>query len=303
MDTSFSFRHPTSADLPHVNRLYRREYGDAYPYQMREDDLASGIAFVAFAGEELVGCARAIRPNPAAPVYLFGGMIVDPPHRRHHVARALTDLRFDAVVRAGAKVVATEPVCCQPSCASQRNMVAHGFLPLGILPAKYPDIKPETLGDQPESLTLAVRWLEGEVSFEGRPLFLGARVDQLLCDTAPALHATAGTSFLRGPMPDPEFHEPMRGTRGRLRVRRRPGQLARVARNHRRAPAHRVRGLRVPPGPRPHPRRNALRPRPPRAHARTPHPLRAHPRHRPPRPAQSLPRGALRGVIDHFPLF
>ncbi len=200
-------------DRPVTFRLYRREYGDAYPYQMTEDDLARGIAFVALVGDAVVGCARAIRPNPEAPVYLFGGMIVDPPHRRHHIARALTDLRFDAVVRAGAKVLATEPVCCQPSCASQRNMVAHGFLPLGILPAKYPDIKPETLGDQPESLTLAVRWLAGEVSFEGRPLHLGDRVDRLLRDTAPSLRATANGTRMAGPMPAPEFHEPMRGTR------------------------------------------------------------------------------------------
>lgn len=215
MDTSFTFRPPTPADLPRINRLYRREYGEGYPYQMREDDLARGIAFVALADGDIVGCARAVKPNPAVPVYLFGGMIVDPAHRRHHVAKALTDLRFEAIIRDGAQVVATEPVCCQPSCASQRNMIGYGFVPLGILPAKYPDIKPETLGDQPETLTLAVRWLQGVVSFEGRALHLRDRVDRLLRDTSPALHATADGSAepLSGPMPAPQFHDSMRGTR------------------------------------------------------------------------------------------
>ncbi len=210
-----SFRVPTSADLPCVNRLYRAEYGEGYPYQLTEADLARGIAFVAEVEGRVVACARAVKPNPAAPVYLFGGMIVHPAHRRHHVAKALTDLRFEAIVRDGAQVVATEPVCCQPSTASQRNMIGYGFVPLGILPAKYPDIKPETLGDQPETLTLAIRWLHGDVSFEGRALHLGDRVDRLMRDTAPSLRATADGSArpFVGAMPAPEFHEPMRGTR------------------------------------------------------------------------------------------
>ncbi|OGM00280.1 hypothetical protein A2501_01975 [Candidatus Uhrbacteria bacterium RIFOXYC12_FULL_57_11] len=214
MDLSVSFRHPNATDLPKINRLYRREYGDAYPYQLREDDLVSGIAFVAVAHGEVVGCARAIRPNPATPVFLFGGMIVDPPHRRHHIAKALTDLRFDAVTRAGARVVATEPVCCQPSRASQRNMIGNGFVPLGILPAKYPDIKPETLGDQPESLTFAIRWLAGDVSVEGRQLHLDDRLLHLLHETSASLSASAdGSRRMCGLMPAPEHHEPMRGTR------------------------------------------------------------------------------------------
>lgn len=213
MDTSFTFRTPTPADLPHINRLYRREYGEGYPYQMREDDLARGIAFVALADGDIVGCARAVKPNPAVPVYLFGGMIVDPAHRRHHVAKALTDLRFEAIIRDGAQVVATEPVCCQPSTASQRNVIGYEFVPLGILLAKYPDIKPETLGDQPETLSIAIRWLHGDVSFEGRALHLGDRVDRLLRDTSRSLHMTADGARMPGPMPAPQFHEPMRGTR------------------------------------------------------------------------------------------
>lgn len=212
---SVSFRLPVPADLSRVNRLYRQEYGDGYPYQLTDADLMRGIAFVATIEGDVIGCARAVRPNPDAPVYLFGGMIVDPAHRRHHVAKILTDLRFEAVAREGGAVVATEPVCCQPSCASQRNMIGYGFVPLGILPAKYPDIKPETLGDQPETLTLAVRWMSGTVSFEGRRLFLGDRIDRLLRDTAPALHASADGSApaLSDPMPPAAHHEPMRGTR------------------------------------------------------------------------------------------
>lgn len=215
VDPPIVFRPPSFSDLDAINVLYRREYGDRYPYQLREEDLAAGIAFAAFAGESVVGCARAVRPNPAAPVFLFGGMIVDPPHRRRHVAKALTDLRFDAVRRAGARVVVTEPVCCQPSTASQRNVRGYGFVALGLLPAKYPDIKPETLGDQPESLTLAVRWLHAPVSFEGRRMFAGARISELLAAVAPDVAATADGSapVPSGPVPRPEYHEPMRGTR------------------------------------------------------------------------------------------
>ncbi len=170
----YVFREPDISEIPQINRLLIEEYGDSYPYPLREFD-STGIYLVAVYNttQEIVGFSRASPHGGHAGVYELGGLIVTRPHRGRDLAKQMTSIRLDICRGRRAKIAISEPVCYRVDCASQHNLLKHfNFVLLGIQPAKYPDIQHEILQGQPESVLMAASWLEGDSGFGTRRIFL-----------------------------------------------------------------------------------------------------------------------------------
>lgn len=208
---SVSYRpyHPSDADA--VNALYVAEYGKAYPYLLR-GGTPDGVHVVAESGGTIAGFARAASYMGHGSIWEFGGLIIRTEFRGRGIAAMLTDLRLEEVTRRGGIAAVSEPVCYRSDCASQANLVKHGFVLVGIEPFKYPDIKPELLGEQPESVVVAERSIVGDSGFGRRRIHLPPDYALLLTRYLPSYAFERGWGTqLEGSMPEPVVHEPYRG--------------------------------------------------------------------------------------------
>ncbi len=177
-DQAFDFRRATGADVDVVNGMCKEEYGEEYPYPIAPDGMDHVYGVVALnRGGKVVGFARRASFHGHPETEEFGGLVVIPDCRRHGAARHLMDHHL-AGARETGKVMVSEPVCYDARGASQQLHDAKGFRVLGIELAKYPKLKPETLGRQPESVTFAMRRFEGEI-WNNRQIHLPSRYADL----------------------------------------------------------------------------------------------------------------------------
>jgi GNAT superfamily N-acetyltransferase len=164
-----TFRPLEENDLAAVNQMYIEEYGPNYPYPLRAVR-TDCVCLVAECDGQVVGYAQAAPYEGYPGVWEFGRLIVAPAHRGRHIARTLTDLRLAQMRQRGAETAMSENVCYRADCASQWNLINHGFVLCGIQPFKYPALHCDLLGDQPESVLVAAKAL-----IEGRDTGLGRR--------------------------------------------------------------------------------------------------------------------------------
>ncbi|MBI5794231.1 hypothetical protein HZA87_04070 [Candidatus Uhrbacteria bacterium] len=169
----YEFREAEDPDIPHINNLLFSEYGENYPYPLSTFQ-PGGIYLVGCHREtgKIIGFAKAVPYKGHASVYEFGGLIVDGPHRTRHVAKQLTRNRMETIKQLGGAAVVSEPVCYRRDCASQANLIVHGFVLVGIQFVKYPDIQLDLLGSQAESVLMAVRWMRDTAHLGDRRVFL-----------------------------------------------------------------------------------------------------------------------------------
>jgi len=178
------FRALHQDDVAAVNGLYFGECGPQYPYPLSEV-VAEGVKIVVECDSEIVGFARAMPYRGYGRVYEFGGLIVHKSYRECGMASHLTQARINASINEGGVLAVSEPVCNLPSCASQHNLFKHGFYPVGLEPFKYPELKPDLLGDQPESVMLVAKDLAGRSRFGFRKLYLPESWLQVLSQILP----------------------------------------------------------------------------------------------------------------------
>ena len=172
-ESVYEIRLARSEEIDTINKLFFDEYGAEYPYPV--DSLSvHGVNLVALHRDtqEVIGFSRALPFEGSTEKWEFGGLIVHRKHRRSLVAKQLTTLRVNIVSALGARVIVSEPVCYRHDCASQHNLIRHGFILLGIQPGKYPDILRRRLGPQGESVLLAAKWIDQDFCFSDRALFL-----------------------------------------------------------------------------------------------------------------------------------
>jgi GNAT superfamily N-acetyltransferase len=155
---------------------------------------------------EVVGFARRASFHGHPETEEFGGLVVKPECRRHGAARYLIDHHLAGAREAG-KVMVSEPVCYDARGASQKLHDAKGFRVQGIEPAKYPELKPETLGRQPESVTFVMRRFEGEI-WNNRRIHLPPRYSDL---PARLGRTETGGHSMRSTFPGVVYHNPCRG--------------------------------------------------------------------------------------------
>jgi len=207
-------RHAHRKDIERVNEMYREEYGDGYPYPYSPGMNGRGARIVAELEGEVVAFARVTEHAGHTGTFELGGMIVDPAHRRGGIASLMTDLRIMNVQTLDGHVAVAEPICSLSTRASQRNIDKHGFVSVGILPCKYPDLKPELLGDQAESVSLAVKAIDRDEAFDDRKLYLLAEHESLVASLVPgAVNLDRECARMRDPFPGIVRHEPVRGPR------------------------------------------------------------------------------------------
>lgn len=211
---TFRVRCVRRADIDRINAMYFAEYGKGYPYPLHPDMNGCGVRVVAELGGEVIAFARAVEDAGHPGTYELGGMIVDPSYRRSRLAAHMTDLRLIGVQMLGGHVAFAEPICSLQSCASQRNIDNHGFTSVGILPCKYPDLKPDLMGEQAESVVLAVKSIDDDATFDDRVLYLSDAHEGLVASLVPEAvshdrsRAEMGESF-----PGVIRHDPVRGPR------------------------------------------------------------------------------------------
>jgi hypothetical protein len=119
------------------------------------------------------------------------------------------------VLERGGALAVSEPVCYRADCASQINLLRRGFRLAGILPFKYPDIHRDLLGDQPESMVLAVRSLTPgkNTGFGHRHLCVPDVVRELIHLYLPAhILARSWDERVPGPMPPSVDHDGYAGS-------------------------------------------------------------------------------------------
>lgn len=170
----YGFRRYTLDDWKQINALYFSEYGQDYPYPLHacRHDLALLSTVAVCPSEGIIGFARATPYEGHRDIYEFGGLIVATPHRHKKIARHLTDDRMAAVLKRDPRYIISEPVCYRTDCASQFNLIKRGFRFTGLRPFKYPSLTKHILGEQPESVSVAIRSLQGKPDFESRPVYL-----------------------------------------------------------------------------------------------------------------------------------
>lgn len=212
---SFRVRHVRRSDVDQVNAMYRAEYGDGYPYPLvSSPPRRRGARLVAEFDGRVVAFARALEDAGHPGAYELGGMIVDPSMRRTGLANHMTDLRLMNVETLGGHVAFAEPICSLETCASQRNIEKHGFTSVGLLPCKYPDLKPGLLGDQPESVSLAVRSIDEDPTFDDRELYLRGEHERLVSLLVPeAVSHDRVRERMPGPFPGIVAHDSVQGPR------------------------------------------------------------------------------------------
>lgn len=205
----YALRPATDADIPQVNRMLWDEYGESYPYPVKE--LNPEYIYVVAVHEqtgEIVGFSRAAPYEGHDGVWELGGLIVTRPHRKRDVAKRMTILRMQELRSRGAKIAMSEPVSYRVDCASQLNLLGFGFVLLGILPGKYPDIQREILHGQPESVVMAANWLSGESEFGTRRIFLPHEYRGLPYTYLPReIHSRHFQRPLEGDVPEVVHHQ------------------------------------------------------------------------------------------------
>lgn len=204
----YTMRPAQASDIPDINRMLWDEYGPSYPYPVKAFELG-GVYIVAVHDEtgETVGFSRAAPYEGHAGVWELGGLIVTRPHRGCDVAKRMTLLRLREIKSRGAKIAMSEPVCYRVDCASQLNLLGFGFVLLGILPGKYPDIQRDILLGQPESVVMAAYWLQGESDFGTRRIFLSHAYRGLPYTYLPReIHSRHFQCSLEGEPPDAIHH-------------------------------------------------------------------------------------------------
>lgn len=213
LPSSFRVRHVRRADIDRVNAMYRAEYGDGYPYPLTLHMNGRGVRVVAELGGQVIAFARALEDAGHPGTYELGGMIVDPDFRRSGLANHMTDLRLMGVQTLGGHVAFAEPICSLVTCASQRNIDNHGFVSVGILPCKYPDLKPDLLGGQAESVVLAVKSIDRDETFDDRTLYLSDAHATLVAALVPEAVDDRPRAEMDEPFPSVIRHTPVRGPR------------------------------------------------------------------------------------------
>lgn len=206
--SGYDFRAFSLEDIPKINLLYFEEYGHHYPYPLKEENVRRRniIGSVAIKKGEVVGFARACPYAGNPQIFEFGGLIVKQHNRHRTIARILTEERLDAIIRAGAKMVFSEPVCNRPDSASQFNLIERGFRFYGILPFKYPEIMLPVLGHQPETVCLAIKFLETKTP-QKRPIFAPPDIQTLINELQPLNLSTIDEPILDCAMPTLIWHE------------------------------------------------------------------------------------------------
>lgn len=213
LPSSFRVRHVRRTDIDRVNAMYRAEYGDGYPYPLSPHMNGRGVRVVAELGGQVIAFARALEDAGHPGTYELGGMIVDPSYRRSGLANHMTDLRLMGVQTLGGHVAFAEPICSLVTCASQRNIDNHGFVSVGILPCKYPDLKPDLLGGQAESVALAVKAIDHDETFDDRALFLCEEHERLVAALVPEAVDDRPRADMSEPFPSVIRHARVRGPR------------------------------------------------------------------------------------------
>ncbi|MFH1620688.1 MAG: hypothetical protein ABIB04_01240 [Patescibacteria group bacterium] len=209
--TEYNFRAFQLQDVPRINELYYAEYGINYPYPLSAEFASRRniVGSVALYRDEVIGYARAC-PYAGNPlIYEFGGLIVKIGHRQRTIARQLTVLRLKAVVQVGATMVFSEPVCYRTDRASQYNLIDRGFWYSGILPFKYPEIMLQFLGEQPESVCLAVNFLTPSVELGKRPIHVPPDYWPYIHAILPSYVQRNGHELMHGCIPDLIWHPAM----------------------------------------------------------------------------------------------
>lgn len=158
-------------DVSGINRLFRDEYGTGYPYQITILDINHVNVVAEFSGE-IVGFARAVPYGHYEHAWELCGLVVCSDCRKLGIAKAFTVERIRQLRERGVKTLVSEVVACYEDCASQRNLLNFGFRPYGILPFVHPWIRPEYHGEQPLSLVLMVKDLNGGTGFGTRRLYM-----------------------------------------------------------------------------------------------------------------------------------
>ncbi len=172
-ESLYEFREATEEDIPAIRELLFDWYGPSYPYPVSAlDSQGYYPAAIDRSTGRLVGFAKAVPYKGFPSVYEFGGLIVAKSHREKKIAKHLTRMRVDWVLSLGGAAVVSEPVCYLSGCPSQENLIKAGFHLVALQVGKYPDIMHDTLGLQPESVLMAVRWLRGNSRLGHRKVFL-----------------------------------------------------------------------------------------------------------------------------------
>ncbi len=206
--SEFVIRKTYPSDIDQINRLFFEEYGREYPFPITTIQ-SSGVYLAAWhePTKTIVGFARAMPYGKHAHTWEFGGLIVQRQYRGRNIAKYLTTIRVNVARRCGARVIVSEPVCYRHDCASQRNLIFHGFVLLGVQPGKYPDILKHRLGNQGESVLLAAKWIGECKGFDGRKVYLPpdymAAVKQLLPGV---MNVDQGWNILLESVPTPVHH-------------------------------------------------------------------------------------------------
>lgn len=206
----YLFREAKPSDAEAVNHLLLAEYGN-YPYLLREGSFSTRDAsIVCEAGGQVVGFARA---NHHEDTYEFGGLIIHPGFRGNGIARTLTQVRIELVLRKGGLRASSEPVCNRPDKASQLNIQNFGFFFTGLQVGKYPGVLEERLG-QPESTAIAFKNLDGSPVDERRSINVPEGYQKILSEILD--RPLMDGRLLDKRMPAPVYHEPyeVRGIRG-----------------------------------------------------------------------------------------
>lgn len=183
----FDVRDAQERDVSSVNRLFCSEYGYDYPYQITHFD-ANHINLVAEVRGKIVGFARAAPYGRFLHIWELCSLVVHADFRKKGIANAFTIERISRLQKMGVKVLVSESVTCYEDCASQRNLKKFGFSSFGLMPFVHPRIRPEVLGEQPLSLVLMVKYLNGGTGFGTRPLFLHDDDRHVLSSFRPELH-------------------------------------------------------------------------------------------------------------------
>ncbi len=205
-----AYRSLEERDIGSINALYFREYGPAYPYPLTEVRRDDGVRLVAEADGEVIAYAQAAPYDRYPRVFEFGRLIVRADWRGRHVAKRLTELRLRGVREIGGAMATSENVCYRQDCASQRNLVNHGFVLCGIQPCKYPRLHEDLLGEQPETVLVAAMVLRRDEAqgFGRRRVFLPNGLPNILRTFLPKYVYERGFGALvAGDMPSHVEHE------------------------------------------------------------------------------------------------
>lgn len=205
---NFIFRRARHDDVAAINNLCFREYGPEYPYPLVPERLERVDGRVAVDESGVIGFARSARCHNKLRLHEFGGLVVNPEYRRRSLGANLIDHHICRVSSMGNEALLSEPVCNDAATASQRLHERRGFKSLGIGVAKYPELKPDILGDQAETTTLVIRRFAGE-GWNHRAVFIPPRYEYL----SKMFGRVGGDRLLGSSFPGVVCHAPHQGKR------------------------------------------------------------------------------------------